>query len=104
MVAQSGHPTLDMEGTQNMLIREGGEGQKSNSNISRQDMDALWTPDLPGTCLNLKGTQVQNPNGLGDLKDDTFLVQLVFLKIFLTFPFILKVQLINNVVIVSGGQ
>ena len=37
-------------------------------------MDALWTPDLPGTCLRLKGIQVYNPQGLGDLKDDTFLV------------------------------
>ena len=47
-----------------MLIREGGEeGQKSSSNISRQDMGALWTPDLPGTCLRLKGIKFTTPKG-----------------------------------------
>ena len=37
-------------------------------------MDALWTSNLLGTCLSLKGIQAYNPKGLSDLKDDTFLV------------------------------
>jgi len=38
MVAQSGHPTLDTEGTQNMLIREGGE----NRNLTPTSLGKTW--------------------------------------------------------------